>query len=100
MFMMGYSKKINSTNPHISENLGEVGGLCVKSQVIKNVGLQALQARIQTAEGTFLGFLVLFATIPHLPDQLGERLALGIDDSYGIRSVLQGVSKGTSPSID
>jgi len=88
------------TYPHISENLGEIGSLCVKSQVIKNVGLQALQARIQTAEGTFLGLLVLFAAIPHLPDQLGERLALGIDDSYGMRSVLQGVSKGISPSID
>jgi len=89
-----------SAYPHIPKNLGEVGGLCVKSQVIKNVGLQALQARIQTAEGTFLGFLVLFATIPHLPDQLGERLALGIDDGYGMRSVLQGVSEDISPNID
>jgi len=68
--------------------------------VIKYVGLQALQARIQAAEGTFLGLLVLFAAIPHLSDQLGERFALGIDDSYGMRSVLQRVSKGISPSID
>lgn len=53
--------------------------------MVEDVGIQAFYAGIKTAEGAPVLLLVLLlAPVLHLPHQLGQDLALGIDDGCDV----------------